>query len=105
MGKTITRPIASHRTRMNPGAHKHWAVGGSIHLTLGECNHEQHRKLSQGLPSGRRVRCKECEQLRDGCRPKQKLGDGPWVQYGWDAATGLPTRTILEENEPTTCRP
>lgn len=95
--KTITRPIASHTVRMNPGSHKHWAVGGSIYLVLGECGHEQGRKKSQGLPKTRRVRCRECESLRDGGHPMQGNGDGSWTRFGWDAATGLPTRTRVEK--------
>ena len=91
------REIARHSTRMNPGAHKHWAVGGSISLTLAECGHEQHRKLSQGLPARGRVRCKECEKLRDGSTPREKRGDGPWIRYGWDAEQGVPTRTVMED--------
>ncbi len=85
MSKAIMRAIATHSTHMNPGAHKHWAVGGSLSLVLAECGHRQHRKLSLGLPLRGRVRCKECEALRDGSRPKQKIGDGPWIQYGWKA--------------------
>lgn len=91
------RAIANHTRRLNQGARKHWAVGGSLSLVLAECGHEQHRKLSQGLPSGGRVRCRECEALRDGHGSKMKMGDGPWIQYGWDADKGLPTQTILED--------
>lgn len=101
MTKTITRPVASHTTRYNPGAQKHWAVGGSIYLVLAECGHEQSRKISQGLPKTGRVRCKECEQLRDGSHPRTKAGDGPWIQHGWDATTGLPTLTELPSTDNT----
>lgn len=93
--KSITRPISDHVTRLNRGAEKHWAVGGSIYLTLAECGHEQSRKLSQGLPKTGRVRCHECEQLRDGVRMRTGPREGPWIQYGWDSATSLPTRTEI----------
>lgn len=97
VAKTITRPIASHTKRMNPGFHKSWAVGGTLYLVLGECGHEQARKLSQGLPKTGRVRCRECEDLRAGVRVKRGNGDGSWTRFGWDAETGLPTRTRVEE--------
>lgn len=99
MTKSITRPIASHSVRMNRGSRKHWAVGGSITLNLGECGHEQGRKLSQGLPKTGRVRCRECEMLRDGVRQKTQAFGCPWVVHGWDEATGLPTRTELPGTE------
>lgn len=99
MAKSIIRPIASHAVRMNRGHHKHWAVGGSITITLGGCGHEQGRKLSQGLPKTGRVRCKECEQLRDGARPRTRAFGCPWVVHGWDEATVLPTLTELPGTE------
>lgn len=99
MAKSITRPIASHSIRMNRGSHKHWAVGGSITLILAECGHDQGRKLSQGLPKTGRVRCRECEQLRDGVKSRTRAYGCPWVEHGWDEATGLPTRTVLPGTE------
>lgn len=101
MSKSITRPIASHTVRMNKGHQKHWAVGGSINLTLGECGHQQIRKLSQGLPKTGRVRCRDCEQLRDGSRPRTRAHDAPWIEHGWDEVTGLPTQRIMEDTKST----
>jgi hypothetical protein len=97
MAKTIKREIVSERTRMNPGSHKSRAVGGSILLVLAECGHTQYRKLSQGVPESRMVRCKECEDLRDsvlnGSTRSEGIGDGPMYRLGWDFERELPTRT------------
>lgn len=97
MGKTIKREIVSETRRMNPGAHKHRAVGGSIKLILAECGHTQYRKLSQGVPDSRVVRCMACEELRDeallGVIRNEKIGDGPSYRLGWNAELNLPTRT------------
>lgn len=97
MAKTIKRGIVSETRRLNTGAHKHWAVGGSITLVLAECGHTQYRKLSQGVPESRIVRCMVCEELRDealqGVKHSEKIGDGPSYQLGWNAELNLPTRT------------
>lgn len=97
MGKTIKRGIVSETRRLNAGAHKHWAVGGSITLVLAECGHTQYRKLSQGVPESRMVRCMECEDLRDGMlngvTRSEGIGDGPMYKLGWNEELNLPTRT------------
>jgi hypothetical protein len=97
MGKTIIRPVVAHSVRRNPGFSKSRYVGGSICLTLGECGHESHRKLSQGLPTSGRVRCQECERLRNGARPVIGGGGSPRVRHGWDDETQLPTLTELDK--------
>lgn len=89
------RDIATHSKRMNPGAHKHWAVGGSITMVLAECGHQEFRKLSQGLPKTNRVRCRQCTELANGAQTKTGNGDGTWTAWGWDPETRLPTQRIV----------
>lgn len=95
--KAIYRTIADSVTRLNKGYEKHWAVGGSVHLTLDGCGHEQSRKISQGIPS--RVRCRKCEDVRNGSVGKTKIGDGPWTTQVWDAKSGLPVTVVLDNEE------
>jgi hypothetical protein len=97
MAKTVKRKIVSEKRSLNPGANKHWAVGGSITLVLADCGHTQYRKLSRGVPESGVVRCLECEDLREsvltGSTRSEKIGDGPMYRLGWDFERELPTRT------------
>lgn len=95
MAKRIKRKIESRKVYYNPGSHKSRYVGGSIYLVLAECGHTQSRKLSQGVPASGVVYCPECESLRDGSRYRERIGDGPLIQWGWDVEKGLPTQTVV----------
>lgn len=81
-GGPIWRTICSWQEHRNKGYEKHWAVGGSLHMTL-NCGHTAYRKLSQKLPSSMQVRCWECEQMQGG---SQRSG------MRWDAETMMPVR-------------
>jgi tRNA nucleotidyltransferase/poly(A) polymerase len=93
--KAVFRTIAHAETHRNKGYEKHRAVGGSVRLTLDGCGHTQSRKISQGIPV--RVRCKECESVRDGSARKTKIGDGDWTTQVWDSERNVPVTVTVQE--------
>lgn len=93
MGKTIMREILKVETTYNPGAHKHWAVGGRHHFTLKGCHHILYRKISEGIPANGRARCKRCEALRAGATECTTRGNVT-TRYVWDFETQQPMREI-----------
>lgn len=95
MDKVVKRRIEAHRVHMNPGAHKHRSVGGSICITFAECGHTAYRKLSQGLPKTMSARCDECSSLASGVRVKTGQPDGSWLAWTWDAETNLPVSRVV----------
>jgi len=97
--KRIRRSIADIQYRYNKGYEKHWAVGGSITLTLKGCGHVVFRKLSQGVPKTGLVFCTECEELRDGRIYYQQIGEGPMIRWSWDAETGFPVGSEVQEGQ------
>lgn len=91
--KNIRREITGIEQYMNPGWQKSIHVGGTYHFKL-ECGHEHYRKISAGVPKSMKVRCTDCEKLRDGA--KVRRGD---VRQTWDADKQWPIFTEIKTDE------
>ncbi len=86
----IWRSIVRVRHFMNPGHWKSRHVGGRTRITL-SCGHDAVRKISEGIPA-ERVRCRTCENLRDGALSAYGNPDGTGTLERWDEITKLPAR-------------